>query len=329
MNNKNNAINLTRSSQAKPHTKIACFVLAGLLISSTQIQASFSKDPGDEPYKFPGISMKTGFAITPSSQKELEDNHRRSVMRVVAEAAQERAQTAKLIFAFKHNFLIPTWLREDLPDEVSSKLLTFNMFGVQLNVATPLSEVQNTTTALLHFNGLNVDPFVASLNPASKLVRLVNEAGFEQDVSPFEKAKTLSLLAMRLDDYGTLGLTQEESNAMMGALYNRAAQEVFSSASDLPGAVLGDLYTSAGQLKRWAAHRTSDPKKKTTYVVDSLEFFSKARQYTQAAENGVELLAKIKQEQHFALDLFQGILLRKGLVESGVKKFIASRRSEV
>lgn len=174
MKNNNNAANPIRFSQAKVCTKIACYALAGLFFSSTQIQASFQKEPGDEPYKFPGISMKTGFAITPSSQKELQDQHRRSMMKAVADAAQERAQTAKLVFAFKHNFLIPTWLREELPDEVSSKLLELNMFDVQLSVAKTFQEVQVITTALLHFNGLNPDPLVAAMSQASRLVRLVN-----------------------------------------------------------------------------------------------------------------------------------------------------------
>lgn len=329
MKNNKNAANPIRFSQAKVCTKVACYALAGLFFSSTQIQASFQKEPGDEPYKFPGISMKTGFAITPSSQKDLQDQHRRSMMKAVADAAQERAQTAKLVFAFKHNFLIPTWLREELPDEVSSKLLDFNMFNIQLSVAKPFQEVQVITAALLHFNGMSVDPLVAAMSQASRLVRLVNEAGFEKDASPFDKAKKFSLLAMRLDAYNTLGLTQTESNGMMAALYNKAAQEVSSVASELPGVVLGDLYTSAGQLKRWAAHRTLDPKKKITYVVDSLELFSKARQYTQAAENSVELLAKVKQEQHLALDFFEAALLERGLVERGVKNFIASRRLEI
>ncbi|NCP62597.1 MAG: hypothetical protein GW748_04720 [Alphaproteobacteria bacterium] len=329
MKNKNNSVNLTRFSQTKMHTKIACCVLATFLCSSNRLQASFSKDSEGESYKFPGIVMKTGFAVTPSSQKELEDNHRRSVMRAVAEAAQERAQTAKLIFAFKHNFLIPTWLREELPDEVSSQLMSFNMYDIQLSVAKPLDEMRNTITALLYFNGLETDPLVASMSPASRLVRLVNEAGFEQEASSFEKAKTFALLAMRLDAYNTLGLTHGDSNTMMGALYNKAAQEVSSVASELPAVVLADLYTSAGQLKRWAAHRTDDSRKKTTYIVDSLELFSKARLYTDAAENGEALLDKVKQEQHFALDLFEEILLGKGLIESGVKKFIASRRLEI
>ena len=127
MKNNKNAINPTKFSQTKISTKIACCALAGFLFSSYQLQASFSKGSEDEPYKFPGISMKTGFTITASSQKEVEDKHRRSVMKSVAEAAQTRAQTAKLIFAFKHNFLIPTWLREELPEEVSSKLLELNM----------------------------------------------------------------------------------------------------------------------------------------------------------------------------------------------------------
>ncbi|HBN23218.1 MAG TPA: hypothetical protein DD412_08285 [Holosporales bacterium] len=200
---------------------------------------------------------------------------------------------------------------------------------MKLSVAKPFQEIRVITTALLYFNGLEADPLVAAMSPVSKLVRLINEAGFEEDASPFEKAKRFSLLAMCLDAYNTLGLTHEESNGMMAALYNKAAQEVYSVASELPGVVLADLYTSAGQLKRWAAHRTTNPRKKMTYVVDSLELFSKARQYTQAADNDAALLAKVKQEQHFALDLFEETLLGRGLVESGVKKFIASRRLEI
>lgn len=329
MKNNHNAANPIRFSQIKTSMKTAFFAVGALLSFSCQLQGSSQKGSDDEPYKFPGISMKTGFAITPSSQKELQDQYRRSLLKGLASAARARAQTAKHIFAFKHNFLIPQWLREYLPPEVSSKLLELNMFNVTLNISKPFQEMQVTTAVLLHCNGLNADPVFAAMSPNSRLVRLVNEAGFEQDAAPFEKAKTLALLAMRLDTYNTFGLTHEESDGMMAALYNKAAQETLSIAPELPGVVLADLYTSAGQLKRWSSYHTADSKEKTTHVVDSLELFSRARQYIQVAENSVALLAKIKNEQHLALDSFEEILLSRGLAERGVKRFIASSRLQI
>ena len=300
-----------------------------MLFLSNPLQGSSLKDSGDEPYKFPGISMKTGFAITASARKDLEDKHRRYIMKAVAEAAQERAEAVQFVFAFKHNFLIPGWLREELPEEVSSKLLSLDMHGIQLNVKAPLQQTRVLTSALLHLNNLETSPFVASMSHASRLIRLVNEAGFDKDASPFGKAKKFALLAMRLDNYGNLGLTQVESDHMMGALYGKASQEILSVADQLPHMALGDLYTSAAQLKRWAAHRILNPQQKMSYVVDSLELFKKARQHVVSAENRAELLAKIKQEQHFALDFFEDLLLKEGLREEGVKSFIEARRSEI
>lgn len=325
MKNKNNATMPTKNL----HTKLCYAALSTMSLASTPLQGSFLKDSDPEPRKLTGIVMRSGFSTSASAQKELQDQHRRTVMKAVADLAQERAQAAQFIFSFKHNFLMPQWLREALPTEVSSRLLNLNMYGVTFSVLTPLEETKRLASTILFHNNLPTDLFMVATRSESKLLRLVNEAEFQKDVSPFERARHFSLLAMRLDDYSALGIDESEAGQMMSALYHKASQEVLFAASEAPHMFLGDLYTSAGQLSRWAAYRAIDDKKKITYVVDSLSLLKKARQSALSAENSGELLLKIKQEEHWALDFFEDLLLGRQLQGEGVRAFIAARRLEL
>ena len=307
-------------------------------IASPYLKASSHKEGiSDEDLAHIRLRAGVGSTITQQELREQQqEQYRRDMHRVVAEAAQDRAAVAQHVFAFKHNFLIPSWLREQLPQEVSSQLLSFDMRGIKLTHEGTLEGKQALTSALLRVNGLEEDLEAATEQPASHFVRLINETGFQKDDSPLKLAKNFGALAMRLDRHEALGLEAEAAQNMMGALYHAASQEIKLFVDAISAVeresvyapdVFMDLFASAGQLSRWAAHRTTDPQKKMTYVVDALKSFERARDSKGASGVSEHFFAKVQEEVTLSYDLFEVLMLEAGLPAGPVKTFINGRRA--
>ncbi len=322
----------------KKNIRNPLFIAILATFSLSEILEASSFGDSEPPHKkWRGISMRAGIGTVQDQEeirKQQEEQYRRAAHKMLAEAAQDKAAVAQHVFAFKHNFLIPSWLRDALPDEVSSQLLNLNMHDVQLRIEGELSDKTRVTSALLRVNGLGEDLLAATMRPESRFIRLINESGFKQESNPLSIAKSLFALAMRLDEHIFLGITRTQAENMMGALYYAASEKVISTFDNMSDEtidalfapeVLVDSYTSAGQLRRWAAHRINDPQKKFAYTVDSLKLFEKARGYA----SQTDFFEKIKQDQHFAYDLLEELLLKTSASEDSVKRFIASRHATI
>ena len=243
-------------------------------------------------------------------QRQQEEVYWRNAHRAVAQAAQDKAAVAQQIFAFQHNFLVPEWLKAILPEEVSSYILNINLEAGDLTLKGTLEETQRLITTILQANDLSDDLTVAIQTSASRFIRLINEIGFNDKESPVVLAKHFVALAMNLNTGHALGMREESIQKMRGALYFSASEQVTSILKHMPeekisSEILADLYTSAGQLKRWAAHHIQDQQTQIVYATEAVELLDTALIHSQKTKASKKFMAKIKEEQKLAKDFLR------------------------
>lgn len=286
-----------------------------------QASAPFRQND-EEPVRFPGVSMRSGLGNVSDDADQQQRCAHLALLKTAAEEAQTKRAVGQYVTAFMHHFVVPAFLREALPEDVSTHLLQVDMGSVKMNLSRSLEDIQRLSALVLVANGLGFDPLEASYRPDSQLVALVNESFLEAQGDPKGFAQGLVSLAFHLESGARFALTHADVNQMKGALYNRAAEEVVKLIPVVEGgAMREDLYLSAGQLKLWAAYCQENAHQKLSKSVDALSLFAQA-----ASEGSGRLMAKRQSEQEKAYDLMGESLMALGANSKGVARFIEARR---
>ena len=209
------------------------------------------------------------------AQKELEKRNRIALKRAIANEAVKHAETAKLVFAFKHNYLVPDSVQEMLPSDFRSKIPHVDLRGQELTLARTALETRHLLRALSHINHYGFDLEKATEHPDLKLVRMINESGLNPELSPTAQAKVFFRLALKLTDYEDYGMSREEANHLKAELMQHAAKTVSSTMNDYTVMFSedsrNDAVLSTSQLLYWASLREPDMGKRLTLTVDALE----------------------------------------------------------